>query len=216
MIIRSGLIRNRDGVDFDTFTTHWQNIHGPLVKKIVGLRAYRQNHILERIIQSEDAALHRVDGISQLYFDDVDAMNAAMASPEQEACIADLKGFLSDVTLLIQDQGKLRTIGPKSITFSTKLLILLKGKIAFLDALARDVHQAIEASGQAGQMRLNPIIARNVTVDKGISAGAQIVDAVLEIWMSEASTALTLLRGEHASRIVAGFSVREVAIVGGS
>ena len=30
MIIRSGLIKNRDTVDFGEFSKHWKDVHGPL------------------------------------------------------------------------------------------------------------------------------------------------------------------------------------------
>ena len=74
MIIRSGLIRNRDGVDFAAFSEHWRRIHGPLALRVAAMRAYRQNHILERLPAPQGERLHRLDGISQLWFDDVGSM----------------------------------------------------------------------------------------------------------------------------------------------
>jgi hypothetical protein len=41
MIIRSGLIRNRDGTDFAVFSEHWRRIHGPLALRVEAMRAYR-------------------------------------------------------------------------------------------------------------------------------------------------------------------------------
>jgi len=32
MIIRSGLIKNRDTVDFGEFSKHWKDVHGPLAE----------------------------------------------------------------------------------------------------------------------------------------------------------------------------------------
>ena len=74
MIIRSGLVRNRDGVNFAAFSEHWRRVHGPLALRVEAMRAYRQNHILERLPAPEGGRLHRVDGISQLWFDDVESM----------------------------------------------------------------------------------------------------------------------------------------------
>src|SRR6476620_8333009 len=65
------------------------------------MRAYRQNHILARLPAREGDRLHRVDGISQLWFDNVESMRVAMESAEQRACVEDIREFLSDVTILI-------------------------------------------------------------------------------------------------------------------
>ena len=66
MIIRSGLIRNRDGVDFAAFSEHWRRVHGPLALRVEAMRAYRQNHILARLPAHEGDSLHRGhSGVSQ-------------------------------------------------------------------------------------------------------------------------------------------------------
>jgi EthD domain len=44
MIIRAGLIKNRDGVDHKTFAEHWLGVHGPLARQVPGMTAYTQNH----------------------------------------------------------------------------------------------------------------------------------------------------------------------------
>ena len=71
MIIRSGLIKNKDTVDFDEFTKHWRDVHGPLARIVPRMRAYSQNHIKRTILDCETRGVHRVDGISQLRFDTV-------------------------------------------------------------------------------------------------------------------------------------------------
>ena len=51
-----------------------------------------KNHILARLPAREGDRLHRVDGISQLWFDNVETMRVAMESAEQRACIEDIPG----------------------------------------------------------------------------------------------------------------------------
>jgi uncharacterized protein (TIGR02118 family) len=104
MIIRSGLIENLPHVAKDAFETHWREVHGPLAVKLPKLKGYVQNHIVERR-DGPRGALHRVDGISQLWFDDVDAMVTGMSSPENDACVVDISGFLARVTLAVQEPG---------------------------------------------------------------------------------------------------------------
>src|SRR4051812_5937947 len=104
MIIRSGLIRNREDVSQQAFDRHWREVHGPLARAVPDMRAYAQNHVVSRLFRAS-RRLHRIDGISQLWFDDVRAMREAMASAEQAACVEDIKGFLQEVTIVIQSPG---------------------------------------------------------------------------------------------------------------
>ena len=99
------------GVDFAAFSEHWRRVHGPLALRVEAMRAYRQNHSLARLPAREGDRLHRVDGISQLWFDNVESMRVAMESAEQRACIEDVREFLSDVTILIQQEGERRQHG---------------------------------------------------------------------------------------------------------
>ena len=105
MLIRSGLIKNFDSVDTDAFSRHWREVHGPIASRLPNLRGYVQNHVVDRGEALNSDVIHRIDGISQLWFDDVDSMAAAFVSPEQDACVADISGFLEKVTLAIQDPG---------------------------------------------------------------------------------------------------------------
>src|SRR5262245_48333097 len=90
------------------------------------MRAYRQNHILARLPAREGDRLYRVDGISQLWFDDVETMRIAMESAEQRACIEDIQGFLSHVTILIQREGERRQRGAVE-RLPVKFVYLLAG-----------------------------------------------------------------------------------------
>ncbi|MGO4317850.1 EthD family reductase [Agrobacterium sp. MCAB5] len=214
MIIRSGLIRNRDGIDFGTFTEHWRNVHAPLVVKIDGLRAYSQNHVHERLPSNSGSGLHRVDGISQLYFDDIEAMKISMASQEQQACIIDLRGFLSDVTLLIQEAGDFNTFGPA--TLPIKLLYLLHCNQSDVQELAGRIGSVMGEADASWKFRINPIIARDVVVDHTISAGEQVVDLVMEVWVenkSDAQAAAALVKESSQIGVVAGFEVEEVVVL---
>ena len=215
MIIRSGLIRNRDGVEVNEFTQHWRGGHAPLVVEIDGLRAYSQNHITQRLISDESQGLHRIDGISQLYFDDIHAMNVAMASPEQEACIVDLRGFLNDVTLLIQDIGKMYT-SSEAQKLPVKSMYLLQGDTQDIATAAKEAARSLTDQGSSVNYRINTILARDIQVDQSISAGQQIIDAVLEIWVSSDADALQVseaLRVYQGVNVIAGFVTEEFVVL---
>jgi len=129
MIIRSGLIRNREGVSKETFDQHWREVHGPLARVVPAMRAYAQNHVLARLAAGSQK-LHGIDGISQLWFDDVAAMSQAMASPEQAACVEDIKGFLDRVKTVADRQ--LRDLRNQCVGVAEHLFMKLLAAVKLL------------------------------------------------------------------------------------
>lgn len=186
MIIRSGLIKNHDSVDFGDFSKHWKDVHGPLARIVPRMRAYSQNHIRKTLTSGEPFGFHRVDGISQLRFDSPADMAAAMDSSEQHACIVDIKGFLSAVTILIQEEGKLSQFG-HATTNGIKLMYLLRGSDEALARLLDALSKVLSATG--GSFRLNRIINRDFRVDPTVPAGEQMIDGVLEVFLAGDVTA---------------------------
>lgn len=215
MIIRSGLIRNDDGVNFDAFTTHWKGTHAPLVAKLRGLRAYSQNHIVRRLVSGDAQGMHRIDGMSQLYFDDISSMKVGMKSPEQDACIVDLRSFLSDVTLLIQEMGTVHRFGDGTDT-PVKLVYLLQGDLDVMVRTCGEISTFLQQHGRSGAWRLNTIIARDFRVDEAISEGEQIVDAVAEFWVTnEGDVGLVnnLVGTQQQIGVISGFVADEFFVM---
>jgi uncharacterized protein (TIGR02118 family) len=204
MIIRSGLIKNHDTVDFGEFSKHWKDVHGPLARIVPRMKAYSQNHIKKTLASGEQFGFHRVDGISQLRFDTVADMAAGMDSPEQHACIVDIQGFLSDVTILIQEEGELNQIG-HSTPNGIKLMYLLRGNDAALTQLLGALPNVLAAGGS---FRLNRIINRDFRVDSTVPTGNQMVDGVLEVFLAGDAT------GESFNKAAAVESALGIDIIG--
>jgi uncharacterized protein (TIGR02118 family) len=70
------------GLSLDEFFDRWQNHHGNLGASIPGLRRYVQNHGVPQAYASRGQT-H--DGWSELWFDDLAALHAAVGSPEWRA-----------------------------------------------------------------------------------------------------------------------------------
>jgi uncharacterized protein (TIGR02118 family) len=214
MIIRSGLIRNRDGVDFAAFSEHWRHVHGPLALRVDAMRAYRQNHILARLPSPQGDKLHPVDGISQLWFDDVESMRMAMESAEQRACVEDIRGFLSDVTILVQQEGEARQHGDAN-QLSVKFIYLLSGLEAALRPMTERLFADLAARADSVALRINPVVDRGFSVDPTVPAGRQVIDAVLEIWLPEGANdagAQQVLPDHRAIAVVGAFQVDELIL----
>ena len=184
MLIRSGLIQNVDHVDVDAFSRHWREVHGPLAEKLPNLRGYVQNHILARG-DSPARKLHRIDGISQLWFDDVDAMTIGMASPENDACIADISGFLSRVTLAIQDPGGWVGAGGMTIGGAKTMAVYL-GEEGEFPTVEREIAEAF-ATGTAAPIRyrINQVMTGKFIVDPSIARSEAPLLAILEAYFAD-------------------------------
>jgi uncharacterized protein (TIGR02118 family) len=192
MILRSGLIQSRGGVSQDAFGARWLDVHGPLARKVPFLRGYTQNHIIERFPVPGDAGLHRIDGISQLSFDDVPTMVRAMDSPEQQACIDDIKGFLSAVTLMIMQPEQVLD-GPK-LAGDAKLITVLFGDPTAHATHVMEMKRRAKAAG-ARRATHNPVIDRGHVVDSNVAAGEQVAVALGEFWFPTAKELRTALNG---------------------
>jgi uncharacterized protein (TIGR02118 family) len=70
------------GLTPEEFSQHWFEVHGPLGAKLPGLRRYVQNHAVPEAYTIRGMT-H--DGWSELWFDDLDALRHAYASPEWQA-----------------------------------------------------------------------------------------------------------------------------------
>ncbi|WP_321954165.1 EthD family reductase [Paraburkholderia bannensis] len=102
MIFRSGVFSRRPDLPLHKFTKHWVEGHGPLAGELPEMHAYFQHHIVERIYESTPfPGDHPIDGLSQLWWDDVAAMERAEVSPEYAACKIDLPKFQGTITVLV-------------------------------------------------------------------------------------------------------------------
>jgi uncharacterized protein (TIGR02118 family) len=184
VLIRSGLIQNFDHIDVGTFSRHWREVHGPLAAKVPNLRGYVQNHIVARG-DTPASDLHRIDGISQLWFDNVDAMTAGMASPENDACIADIAGFLSRVTLAIQDPGAwVVTKGPPAT--GAKIMAVYSGDATAFQRVEREIANAFRAGPVVPtSYRVNRIVTGQFIVDPSIARSDAPLRAILEAYFTD-------------------------------
>lgn len=82
------VIYRRAGMTGEEFRQHLQHVHGPLAKKLPGLRKYTQNYA-----SSDPKREPGWDAVVERYFDDWAAMEAAWDSPEGVASDVDLPLF---------------------------------------------------------------------------------------------------------------------------
>jgi uncharacterized protein (TIGR02118 family) len=78
------------------FDQHYRDVHTPLARKMPGLRKIE----IDRV-KSSPMGQARYYQIASLYFDDLDALNKSMASPEGKAAAKDLMGFAGKIVHLM-------------------------------------------------------------------------------------------------------------------
>jgi uncharacterized protein (TIGR02118 family) len=84
-------ISKKPGLTVEEFQTYWRDTHGPIAGRIPGLRRYVQCHVVPELYGRQAPAY---DGAAELWFDDLDAMRAAMQSDEVKAAMEDEKNFI--------------------------------------------------------------------------------------------------------------------------
>ncbi len=100
-------ITKRPGMSQAAFSDYFRNVHGPIGRRIPGLRKFVQSHALP---QGGDARPPDFDGMAELWFDDMAALLAARRSPEWAASGADEANFIdsSRVAYFLSEEHEIR------------------------------------------------------------------------------------------------------------
>lgn len=92
MIKLSYCLRRLPALSREAFQDYWLNRHAPLVKRhaaVLGIRRYSQVHALEEAVNGHVRAMRGgteiYDGIAELWFESLEALNAERMTPEAQA-----------------------------------------------------------------------------------------------------------------------------------
>jgi uncharacterized protein (TIGR02118 family) len=103
------MVARRPGLTIGEFQQHWRQVHGPLVCQVPGLRRYVLN---SAILAAYALRPLTHDGFSELWFDDLAALQRAAQTPEWHAVQADAATLYADpVGLVIAREGIRKEIG---------------------------------------------------------------------------------------------------------
>jgi uncharacterized protein (TIGR02118 family) len=92
------LLNRKEDMSFEEFERYFFDQHLPYVLAIPGVRGYVVN------LRGADDTEAPYDGISEFWFDDRDAFERAMASPETDVTLADAANFLLPVQILLVEE----------------------------------------------------------------------------------------------------------------
>ena len=98
MIKSLSLLVRKDGMTHEQFMKHWVDVHAPLARKVPGIRRYVQSHMVDERARPDIPPIGvAVDGVAELWYDDREAMAAAMATPAARALHADGALFIGRI-----------------------------------------------------------------------------------------------------------------------
>ena len=84
-------ITRRPGMSLDEFSRYWHDVHGPIGRRIPGLRRLVQSHAIS---DPDGVRLPTFDGMAELWFDDIAGLRAARQSPQWRASSEDEANFI--------------------------------------------------------------------------------------------------------------------------
>lgn len=223
-IYRCALFSRRADVTRAQFKSHWLDVHGPLAARLPGLGTYRQNHIRERLYEAPGSPLQAIDGIAQLSFPSIAAMEVSDASPQYAACKLDIPKFHGGITILVIEADELM---PGSAT-PAKLMWVSTCRADATPGglrerwLAAHRDAACELPG-ARRFVENFVVDRAHPVAAGVPSGDPSgAEAVGELWFDDAASARAALESPAGRGLVfedpllesvAVYLVQEVKIV---
>jgi uncharacterized protein (TIGR02118 family) len=106
MIKILSLLTRKDGLTHEQFVKHWFEIHGPLAHAVPGIRRYVQSHISGTRSRPDipDTDVN-VDGIAELWYDDLESFQRAAATPQMKRLTDDGALFIGRIkTYVIEER----------------------------------------------------------------------------------------------------------------
>jgi len=103
MIAAISLIRRRPDISLEQFRAHWLHPHGTMTAELPAARRYVQHHPIDAPGTNAYARHLGVDGIPELWFDDIAARTIAYTSPRIAECNVDSENFIGAVSRLVAE-----------------------------------------------------------------------------------------------------------------
>lgn len=107
LVKRMSLLRKRPDVSAAEFQMQWFDMHATLVRRIPGVRGYRQNLVIEtrrdRFDPADNPGDVGIDGVVELWFDSTDAIEAGFRSPQGLTTMAHAEEFLANISTYMVD-----------------------------------------------------------------------------------------------------------------
>ena len=187
MIVRSGLIKKKPQWSTADFRSYWLAHHGALAAQLPGLRRYEQNHVIDQAQRgiNYERGPEQLDGLSMLWFDSKDAMQAALDTDAGRALIADENHFIGDLRVVSIDA--VEVIPPAADVPLIKRMSLLRRRPdvspeQFKHEWRIEHARLVRATKGMLGYRQNLIIDRQVPKGTPVGYESLPIDGIVELW----------------------------------
>jgi uncharacterized protein (TIGR02118 family) len=111
MIKVIGLLTRKAGMTHEAFVHHWFTIHGPLAHAVPGIRRYVQSHIIGTRTRSDVPETDiEIDGIAELWYDDMESFERASATPEMKRLTDDGALFIGQIKSYVIEERQIMPV----------------------------------------------------------------------------------------------------------
>lgn len=104
LLKRMSTLTRRSDVSAEQFKSEWFDIHSVLVKRLPQVKGYTQNLIFDRSHGRGKPATYDelpIDGIVELWFDDMDSLDAAFASDAGKTLMNHATEFIAEISTFL-------------------------------------------------------------------------------------------------------------------
>ena len=230
MIVRMGLIQRLPTLSPKAFSLHWRGPHGTAAARMPGLLRYQQNHVTDwrQLGLDYPRGAWALDGFSQLWFEDVTAMRAAITSPAYTGVAADTPNVMTMPGLIVAEPHVVRPVDPAGARPAKRMSVLRRKPGVSPERFRHewlDVHAGLVSAlpNLAGYTQ-NLVFAREVAPNVAGSYDDLPIDGVAELWFADANAIVAAFASpagravlDHARQFIAEittFLVKTCVIVG--
>src|SRR5699024_8417238 len=91
-----------------TFQHEWEGQHAELIKRMPYVKGYKQNVIFNDNLQKSTSSINynknKIDGIVELWFENIEQLKSAFASSEGKKAMSHSETFIKEITTyLVED-----------------------------------------------------------------------------------------------------------------
>lgn len=207
MISRIGLLTRKPGMSAEAFDQHWRNTHGPLAAQFPGMRAYYQNLVVdnEQFGVSKPRGQWDLAGFSELQFDDLESMRAAITSTQAQGARDDLSAFLDGVDIVACEKHVVVPVETGDSPYIKRMTLLKR-----LPGTSPDHFRHEWLNVHADLVRQWPNVlgyVQNIVVERYSGAPDQTVDyetvpvdGIVEFWFRDKDQAAEIYASDAVAR----------------
>jgi len=207
MVVRFGLLKKKKDLEILEFRNYWQEIHGPLAANLLkGLRGYVQNHIIKSIRKYHFPAIQNdLDGLSELWFDDLKMSKNCLTAEDLRSLIIDEEKVFEDVNILTTKQKIV--VSPAHNKSSFKYINLVRRNPILSE---REFEHAWLGKHAllVNQMKGLKGYTQNLVIERAVKRGELAtyeelpVDGLAEIWFQNPSRLMQNLASPAGKKVI--------------